>query len=281
MSRWEPEPIPPLRAALIAQILGTLMAAGLVALVFPQAMRRGDYAFGALFGFAVFQGACAAFVGHKLEAPRWWLAIHLGFLPLAVLASRLPIAPAWYLAGFVLLLLVFWRTDRSRVPLYLSNAATAQAVVGLLPATPCHVVDLGCGDGRLLKALARARPDCEFVGFEHAPLTWAWARLATLGLANCRVRYGNFWRQNLGPYHAAYAFLSPVPMPRLWAKAGAEMRPGSLLLSNSFPVPGVEAERVVAVGDRRDTQLHVYRPRPDNTSDSGPFPPITPPRLPQ
>lgn len=260
MTRWEPEPIPPLRAALIAQFLGSLIAVGLVALVFQRQLKSGDIAFTYLLGFAVFQGFCAAFVSHKLEAPRWWLAIHLGFVPLAVLASRLPVEPGWYLAAFVLLLLVFWRTDKSRVPLYLSNAATARAVAALLPATPCHVIDLGCGDGRLLKALARARPDCEFVGFEHAPLTWLWARLNTASLPNCRVRHGDFWRQHLGLYEVAYAFLSPAPMARLWAKAAGEMRPGSLLVSNSFEIPGIAAERTIEVDDRRATRLHCYRP---------------------
>lgn len=252
--------MPPLRAAAIAQLLGSLIALGLVALVFPRMLRSGEIPFPYLLGFATLQGLCVAFVSHKLEAPRWWLAIHLGFAPLVVLASRLAIAPAWYLGGFVLLLLVFWRTDKSRVPLYLSNAATAQALAGLLPATPCHVIDLGCGNGRLLKALAQARPDCEFSGFEHAPLTWLWARLNSLDQPNCRVRLGDFWRQHLGLYEVVYAFLSPVPMARLWAKAGAEMRPGSLLVSNSFTVPGVEPETALEVADSRATRLYCYRP---------------------
>jgi hypothetical protein len=37
------------------------------------------------------------------------------------------------------------------------------------------------------------------------------------------------------------------------------MRPGSLLVSNSFAVPGIAPERVVDVGDARGTQLLVYR----------------------
>lgn len=260
MSRWAPEPIPPLRAAVIAQVLGWLIALGLVALVFPRALKTGDFGHAAILGFAVLQGACAAAVSHKLEAPRWWLAIHLAFLPLVMLASRLSIAPAWYLAGFALLLLVFWRTDKSRVPLYLSNASTATAVAALLPTTPCHVIDLGCGNGGLLLRLARLRPDCEFLGIEHAPLPWLWARLATLGATNCRVRLGDFWRQNLGLFDVAYAFLSPAPMGRLWAKVADEMRPGSLLISNSFPVPGIEPAATVDVDDRRHTRLFCYKP---------------------
>jgi hypothetical protein len=69
---------------------------------------------------------------------------------------------------------------------------------------------------------------------------------------------GDFWHHPLGPYDMVYAFLSPLPMPRLWEKAKAEMRPGSLLVSNSFPVPDVEPQRVIEIADRRGTRLYCY-----------------------
>lgn len=242
----------PLRQALLAQLLGALPVA-LMPLLAPGLLSSPLLA-------ALAQGVCAALVSQRLKAPRWWIVIHLAFLPAALLLVRLGIAPGWYLAGFILLLLVYGRTDRSRVPLYLSNATTAQAVLQLLPAAPCRVVDLGCGHGGLLRRLARARPDCEFLGIEHAPLPWLWARLASAGCANLSIRYGDFWRQSLAPFDVVYAFLSPAPMPRLYAQARAQMRAGTLLVSNSFAVPGVAAERVVEVADRRATQLHCYRP---------------------
>ena len=242
----------PLRTAFLAQVLGGIIAAALIQLAYPKLFAQPLPA-------AAVQGACAALASHKLGAPRWWLPIHLGFLPLVVAVAALGIDPRWFLAAFVLLLLVFWRTDQSRVPLYLSNRATAEALLALLPAGPCHVADLGCGDGRLLRRLARARPDCEFLGIEHAPLTWLWAWLAALNLPNCRIRRGDFWRQPLGLFDVVYAFLSPAPMPRLWQKARGELRPGALLVSNSFAVPELDPERTVEVDDRRRTQLYCYR----------------------
>jgi cyclopropane fatty-acyl-phospholipid synthase-like methyltransferase len=146
------------------------------------------------------------------------------------------------------------------VPLYLSNAATAAAVATLLPPVPCKVIDLGCGDGALLRKLARARPDCQFLGIEHAPLPWAWARLAAIDLANCEIRFGDFWRQALGQFDVVYAFLSPAPMSQLWAKARKEMQPRTLLVSNSFPVPDTRPERTLELTDRRATRLFCYRP---------------------
>lgn len=247
----------PLRLALLAQLGG----AGLVFLLVLGLARFSQVDFLKVpLLLALLQGGMAAMIAQRQRAPRWWLPIHLGFLPLAVFVHNLDIAPGWFLAGFALLLLIFWRTDRSRVPLYLSNAATAQALLSIIPAQACRVIDLGCGEGGLLRQLAEARPDCRFVGIEHAPLTWLLARLRTHDKPNLSIRYGNFWNEPLGGYAVIYAFLSPAPMPRLWIKACAETTPAALLVSNSFAVEGVEPETTITVDDRRQTRLFLYRP---------------------
>ena len=253
MPRKPTAPPSPIKTALLAQVLGAIMAGGLVQLAYPKLWQIP-------LAVAAAQGICSAFISHKLEAPPWWLWIHLAFMPLVVAANTLGIDPGWWLAAFVVVLLTFWRTDKSRVPLYLTNATTAEAVAALLPAQPCHVVDLGCGNGGLLKQLALARPDCEFVGIEHAPLPWLWARITTMRLPNVHVRRGDLWRQHLGLFEVVYAFLSPAPMPALWQKAVGEMRPDALLVSNSFEVPDIAPERTVDVADRRATRLFLYRP---------------------
>ncbi len=225
---------------------------------------------------ALLQGGIAAMISLRQRVPPWWLLIHLAFAPLAVAVQRLDIAPGWFLVVFVLLLLVFWRTDKSRVPLYLSNRTTAAALLKLLPTTPIKVLDLGCGDGGLLCRLAKARPDCRFSGIEHAPLPWLVARLRAIGLPNVTIRRGDFWQEPLGDYGLIYAFLSPAPMPRLWEKACSELKNGAVLVSNSFAVPDVAANSTIAVADRRATRLYLYRvPRgTDKDGDSAAFPAI-------
>jgi hypothetical protein len=263
----------PLRAAVLAQAGGLASVLLLTTLMLRWAQVN---LWQIPLLLAMLQGALAALLASWQGAPRWWLAIHLAFAPLIVLVHGLDIAPGWFLAAFTLLLLVFWRTDSSRVPLYLTNRNTATALLELLPAMPCKVIDLGCGDGGLLRRLALARPDCHFDGIEHAPLTWLVAQLHALGLANLSVRCDTFWNEPLGDYGVVYAFLSPAPMPRLWAKAGVEMRPGAMLISNSFVVPDVAPVAVIAVNDRRATRLYVYHPvcQVDKDGDSAAFPAI-------
>ena len=190
----------------------------------------------------------------------WWRVIHAVFAPSAWWISTLAIDPAWFLLAFVGLLLVYRGAVSGQIPLYLSNRSTTLALAALIPdATNNSFADLGCGIGSALCPLAKARPRARFTGIENAHATWLVAYLRTLGQGNCTVRLGSFWQENLASYDVVYAFLSPSPMPALWAKIEQEMRPGSLFVSNTFAVPGVSPCSVVEVGDRRRTQLYCYR----------------------
>lgn len=247
----------PLRLALLAQ----LGAAALVALLLIGIAQfsSADFLKTPLL-LAMLQGGLAALIARRQRAPQWWLIIHIGFLPLIVFVHQLNIPPGWFLAAFVFLFLVFWRIDRSRVPLYLTNGPSAQALLNILPAKACQIIDLGCGDGSLLHQLARWRPDCRFTGVEHAPLTWLFAALRASRQPNLTIRLGNFWNEPLDKYQIVYAFLSPAPMTRVWIKASTEMSPEALLVSNSFWIEGVTAEQILPVNDRRETKLYLYRP---------------------
>jgi hypothetical protein len=190
----------------------------------------------------------------------WWRLIHALFAPLAWGIALLSIEPGWFLLAFILLLLVYRGAITGQIPLYLSNTVTAAALAEVTAQRPgMRFVDLGAGIGSVLRPLARARPDAQLCGIENAPAPWLIGYLRTIGLANCDWRWGDIWRANLAEYDVVYAFLSPAPMPELWNKVVREMRPGSVFISNSFAVPGVDASSVIALDDARQTRLYCYR----------------------
>ncbi len=237
--------------ALLAQLAGVAAA---------FALARANLLPPGLWPLVGTQAIAAAGTAMLLRSARWWLPIHLGFLPLAVLAHRLSFHPGWYLGAFTLLLLVYWTSFRTQVPLYLTNRPTAQALARLMPAEhTARLLDLGAGGGALLRRLARLRPESRFTGIETAPGPWALGWLLNRRQANVDWRRGDLFALSLRDYDVIYAFLSPAPMAALERKATAEMRPGSLLVSNSFPLPGREADFIVDVGDRRRTRLYCYR----------------------
>lgn len=246
--------MPPALKALLSQLAGLAVAFALA--------RSG--LLGGLWPLVGAQALTAAAVAAAQRSARWWLPIHLVFLPLVVMALGFGVHPGWYLGAFTVLVLVYWTSFRTQVPLYLSNRATAAAVASLLPPRPARVLDIGAGTGALLRPLAQARPDCQFTGIELAPATWLLGRALGRRLANLEWHRGDLFAHDWQRYDLVYAFLSPVPMAGVWRKASAELRPGSVLVSNSFPVPEREPDFVVDVDDRRNTQLYGYRmpPRP-------------------
>ncbi len=187
---------------------------------------------------ALLQGSIAAALSWWRRLASWWLAIQFVFPAALLLGAGLGLPPSLFLAGFVVLLLIYWSTFRTQVPYFPSGKRAWDAVAALLPPDRAlSVIDIGSGLGGLVLDLARRRPDSRFVGIELAPLPWLVSRLRAAWCGN-RVRFvrGDYERLDLGNYDVVFAYLSPAAMDALWRKASAEMRPGALLLSYEFDI---------------------------------------------
>ncbi|SFH99430.1 Putative methyltransferase [Pseudomonas guineae] len=209
------------------------------------------------------QGLLAGGLARYLGLSRWWCWLNLLFVPALLLASGAPL-PSWvFLCGFVLVLLLNWNSFGEQVPLYLTGGGARKQLVILLEQQPnsFRFIDLGCGPGGTLLSLARQFPRSQFVGVETAPLSFLIAWLRALNRPNCEIRYESLWRTDLGAFDVVYCFLSPAPMLELWAKTCAQMPIGSLLISNTFEIPGQQADQQVELHDWRQSRLLLWRMR--------------------
>jgi hypothetical protein len=241
--------LPPVLRALLAQALAfaALVALARLGLRFPGLV------------WVLMQAVGAVFLSRWMDLnPRWILM--QGALPFLVRALWGAAVPAWiYLALFAALALVFGGGLLSRVPLYHASRDAWEKLEDLVPDRPdLRFVDLGCGFGGPVARLAARRPEGIFVGVEASPFTWLVAWLRCLPRRNAHIRLGSLWRTDLAVFDVAYAFLSPVPMPALWAKARREMRPGTRFISHSFDVPGATPQRVIPVKGRDGARLLVF-----------------------
>jgi len=235
----------PLPQALLAQLLGI---AGATAFAAAISLATGTGLPSALWIAA--QAVLAVAFARWLRMDWWWLPVHLAFAPALMVATKLE--PQWGGVMLALLLLLYGGTQRTRVPLYLSSAAATRALSALLPRdAQSRLLDVGCGTGTVLAALAHSHPQMRLQGVERAPLPWLLARLRALRSGRYQVTWGDLWQVDLSGFDVVYAYLSPAPMAALWEKAQREMRPGSLLVSFRFAIPGVTPDVELAAGPDR------------------------------
>lgn len=218
---------------------------------------------------------------------RWWYGIQFILPWLWYLGLSYQFDPVISLVLFVFIVLIFANAFQERVPLYLTNATARKAFRQVLREyfsadARVSFVDLGCGIGGNVRYMAGLPGVFKSHGVETAPipflLGWLNLFLFKLGvriraiaqddsaqallqntLNSTEIFSKDLWKLSLVDYDLVYVFLSTEPMPKLWRKAVQEMRPGSVLVSNSFPVPDIEPTEVWQLNDRRQTVLYLYR----------------------
>jgi SAM-dependent methyltransferase len=242
--------LPPGIQALLIQLAAVVVTIGIAA-----PLLRAGAIFLPLPALLVGTGLLAALASHLLKLPSWWLPIQAAFLPAVAAALTLNVPPAVYLGIFLVMLVFYWSTFRTRVPLFLSGKASWARVAEHLPQRAgVRFIDLGSGLGGLPLHLARVRPDGCYEGVEIAPAPWLISRVRAWLLGSpVHFSRADYTSLDLASYDVVFAFLSPAAMPALWAKARREMRPGAMLFSLAFPVPGVPADIVVVGASPRDT----------------------------
>lgn len=115
------------------------------------------------------------------------------------------------------------------------------------------MIELGCGDGKIL--LAAARAGYRAVGYELNPILAMVAWLRTRRYRRqIKVVWGNFWRADWPPAAAIFTFLLPRYMARLDEKCVRYPHKPVRLVSVAFEIPGKKpAER------KNGVYLYTYR----------------------
>jgi hypothetical protein len=244
---------PPIFLAMVGQAC----AAG-VTLLLLAVLTISDQ-WGELFA-ALCHGLTAAVIGRVMRLAIWWMPINFLFVPAALLLLGSSFGAQWFLVAFVALVLVYWSTYRTQVPLYLTSGAGCKVVAEIVEREKSNnFLDLGSGSGSMLVHLAKRLPTLSCDGVELAPVPFWVSRLRLAFRRNCCVNWKDLWSVDLSRYDVVYAFLSPVPMSALWEKVRHEMRPGTLFISNSFPVMGVAPKETVIIPGPIKRKLYLWR----------------------
>ena len=149
----------------------------------------------------------------------------------------------------------------TRGALYVSTSRVR--ISAFLDAVPMKagqlLVDIGCGDGRVLRQVRR-RYGVRAVGYEVNLPAYVKAKLLCLGRKNIQINWRNFWAVDLSDADVVFCYLFPDVMKDLAAKLESDLKPGAVVVSCNFHLPGFSPERVLRPGNSlHNDPIYVYR----------------------
>jgi len=121
------------------------------------------------------------------------------------------------------------------------------------------LVDIGCGDGRVLRQVGR-RYGARTVGYELNLLAYIKAKLLCFGRKNIQIELRNFWNADLSDADVVFCYLFPDVMRDLAAKLKSDLKPGAVVVSCNFDLPGFIPERILRPGNSfHNDPIYLYR----------------------
>ncbi len=137
--------------------------------------------------------------------------------------------------------LVFFYTLRTGVPSVSSTEGARELMCDLVPVDfNGTIVELGAGWGALAVPLAMQNRQCPVIAVELSPVPWLVLQGLRLffRLDNLQILRVDFFKLSLAPADMVFCYLLPRTMQRLAPKLRQELRAGTMVVSNTFPLPG-------------------------------------------
>ncbi len=139
-----------------------------------------------------------------------------------------------------------------------SSPKALQAIGTLIPEHfEGKVVDLGSGWGDLALFLAKKFPESTVTGYEMSYVPYLVSKMRAK--SNLNFFYSDFFNKNLKPFNVVVCYLYPAGMERLKLKLEKELLNGTLVISNTFAVPGWTPIQIVELTDLYRTKIYLYR----------------------
>lgn len=154
---------------------------------------------------------------------------------------------------------VLWSATKLGIGPVPTSRPVRRAMMALVPSTASTIYELGCGWGGLARAMARQFPSARVIAVEASFVPWAMtaAVQAVQHLPNLEVVRGSFWSHPLGEADVLVCYLYTGGMQELAARL--RMKPGAVLISATFALPGATADETVRADDLYRSPVYRYR----------------------
>ncbi|MCB6183609.1 class I SAM-dependent methyltransferase [Leeia sp. TBRC 13508] len=208
---------------------------------------------------SLFYVCISLILGRFFLPNRVWLTIAILFYPTYLIGKQWPLLALFSFFCLSVLTLLMGQAWRGRVPLFLTSRGMLSQLASLIPQGKVKIAELGSGTGSVVEAMCLANPEAMIDGYELAwiPRWISYCRFAKQ--PNIRILNQDFMMTDWSCYDVIYVFQSPLVMEAIWKKALTEMHANSILISNSFEVPGVTATQEFSIAGGRQNKLLMWK----------------------
>lgn len=107
------------------------------------------------------------------------------------------------------------------------------------------VLDIGCGDGRFLIAVASRFKKARCIGYEISPFAYLLALFRTKKYPNIKIIFGDFFKKDIQKADIIFCYLFPSLMKKLQRKVLQEGKNGLKVVSQSFTFPDIKPVKII------------------------------------
>lgn len=122
------------------------------------------------------------------------------------------------------------------------------------------IIDLGCGDGRVLLAAAK-QFGLKGIGYELSPWNNFVSKMKVLvhNLTNeIKIHQKNFYFCDISEADIIYLYLLPETLKSLTKKFILQLKPNARIISYAFPIPGWKANTVKSSKRNKSIKYYTY-----------------------
>ncbi|MBD3359422.1 MAG: hypothetical protein GF365_01805 [Candidatus Buchananbacteria bacterium] len=125
------------------------------------------------------------------------------------------------------------------------------------------VYDLGCGDGRFLRQLKKHK-QIQGIGYEYFLMPYIIGQIYNLFSKNkVKIKLKNFFKADLSQADYVFCYLITDEMAKLEKKLKQELKPGALVISNTFKFKNWQPENFIVINEKRknalSNKLYIYK----------------------
>lgn len=161
---------------------------------------------------------------------------------------------------FLIISIVYWTVKNGISPMPSSSKAR-HAITTLLPEVTGPVYELGSGWGHLLWRLSKHYTDVPIIGIENSQVPYLFSKFLffLFPVKNLSIVRKDFLKTSLEDASLIVCYLYPGAMKKLQEKFTKELRPGTVVISNTFALTKWKPERELVLPDLYHTKIYLYR----------------------